>query len=195
MLDAALAAEMKTNGIAADLDMAIAQSGQPVGTVLLGVARVADADQGVIEQLDHRGQHLLPAVYRQRKMLLQRGPQRRQCLAECQQAGVLVGIPHLAPARVITVLLAPPRIAAGGLQMAVGIGADPHVGVGGRDCQRVDARHVRGVADALALRIEVSELAAQLAAGDAGGAVVDVMQAGGEGWGVGHGERPVGIRG
>ena len=112
-------------------------------------------------------------------MLLQRFPQCWQCLAECQQAGVFVGIADFAPACVIAVLLASAGIAAGCLQMAVGEWADPHVGIGGRHCQGIDPGHLSLVADALALAVEIAELATQLAAADARHAVVDIAQVGG----------------
>ncbi|MNI78345.1 hypothetical protein D3C73_1347140 [compost metagenome] len=93
----------------------------------------------------------------------------------------------------ITVLLAPPGVATSGLQVSSGVGADPHIGVGRRHGQGVDAFDLVGVGDALARGIEITELAAQLPAGESGLGIVDVMQVGGEHvgqGGIGHGNNP-----
>jgi len=79
---------------------------------------------------------------------------------------------------VIAVLLAPARVAARGLQMAAPVHADPHVGVRGRNRQRVDARDFVGVADALAVLSVIREAVAHAPARIAGMPVVDVAQRG-----------------
>ncbi|MNN59052.1 hypothetical protein D3C81_1741400 [compost metagenome] len=60
----------------------------------------------------------------------------------------------------IAVLLAPAGVAAGGLQVAARVGADPHVGVGRWDRQGIDALDLLRVDDALARGLEIAEFAA-----------------------------------
>jgi hypothetical protein len=84
-----------------------------------------------------------------------------------------------APARVIAVLLAAARVAAGGLQVSQFERADPHAGPGRRNRQCADARQRLGVAHGLAVGVDVAELRAVLLARDARHVVVHVAQAGG----------------
>ncbi len=77
----------------------------------------------------------------------------------------------------VAVLLAPARIAAGGLDVAVRIGADPHVGVGGRDGQGADAVDGGGVPHRLAVRPDVVEAQLGGDAADARIVIGDVGQA------------------
>ena len=65
-----------------------------------------------------------------------RSRMRGQRLAEVEHAFVLRAVAHLAPARMVAVLLAAPVVAAGRLDVAVGVGADPDIGPGRRDRQR-----------------------------------------------------------
>jgi hypothetical protein len=76
----------------------------------------------------------------------------------------------------IAILLAPTCIAAGGLQMALAVGANPHVGVGRRDHQRIDTLDLVLVADTLAVGVEIGKFAAQDLAAEARLAVIDVVQ-------------------
>src|SRR5262249_6267983 len=63
--------------------------------------------------------------------------------AEREHPAVLDLVAHLSPALVIAILSAAARIAADRLQVAVGIGADPHVGPRRRDGEPLDAaQHV-----------------------------------------------------
>ena len=59
--------------------------------------------------------------------------QARQHLAELEHAAELGAVARLAVLRVVAVLLAAARVARRGLDVAVGIGADPHVGPRRRD--------------------------------------------------------------
>ena len=85
-------------------------------------------------------------------------------------------VAHLAPARMIAVLLAPARVAAGGLQVAVRVGADPHLGPGRRDRQRADAPQRLGIADRRAVRADGSRSRFSRMAGYAGRGVADIAQ-------------------
>lgn len=157
------------------------QGGQAVGAVVAGVAVVADADQGGVEQRNRQGHHLVATEAGQAQLGVDVPAQPRQRLAEAQQALVLVGIAYLAPARVVAVLLAPTGVAAGGLEMAVGVGTDPDLAIGRRNGQLVQPADLLGVADALAVGIEIDEALALPASTDARLAVVDVAEAGGQG--------------
>jgi hypothetical protein len=93
-------------------------------------------------------------------------------------------------------LLAAARIAPGGLQMALGVGADPHVGIGRRDGEGVDPLDFVGVGQALAVAVEILEPAPQFAAAQARLAVINVVQVTGQvgrHGGVGHGAKSLAI--
>ncbi|KAG0772024.1 hypothetical protein G6F22_016029 [Rhizopus arrhizus] len=83
-------------------------------------------------------------------------PNARQGLPESQQVLILVRIAQCRPARVVPVLLAAPRVAAGGLEVPMGQGTDPDVFIGGRNDQRVDAGDLRVIFDAFSLRVHTS---------------------------------------
>ena len=59
--------------------------------------------------------------------------------SERDQIGELVVGPVVDEGLVIAVLLAPTSVATGGLQMAVGIGGNPHVGPGRRHSESLDS--------------------------------------------------------
>src|SRR6185312_1901022 len=82
----------------------------------------------------------------------------RQGLPEGDHPRVLGAVALVAPARVITVLLAPAGVASGRLQVAVGVGADPDVGPGGRDGQLADALLGGVVVDPPPVGVLVDEL-------------------------------------
>src|SRR5205814_1186755 len=90
----------------------------------------------------------------------------------------LAVVADAAPARVVAVLLASARIAAGGLQVAAGVGAYPHVAVGGRHGERADALERRRVGYAASVGVAVRKSRRGPAAADAGLAVIDVDQSG-----------------
>ena len=73
--------------------------------------------------------------------------------------------------RVVAVLLAPARVAAGRLQVAVGLRADPDVGPRRRDRERADAPDHRGIAERPAVRQSIAEAFAAPDARDARGVV------------------------
>ena len=178
VLDAALALEAEPDATAVHVDVPGTQGGQAVGAVVAGVAVVADADQGASSSATARA-----------TTLSRPRPGRRNWASMCrrsrgsawpaQQALVLVGIAYLAPARVVAVLLAPTGVAAGGLEMAVGVGTDPDLAIGRRNGQLVQPADFLGVADALAVGVEIDEALALPASTDARLAVVDVAEAGG----------------
>src|SRR5204863_8464424 len=85
---------------------------------------------------------------------------------------------RVAVRRVVAVLLAPARVARGGLDVAVRIGADPDLDPGRRDGERVEALALDRIADRRALRRVVAPAGAAALARDAAHAVGDVAQPG-----------------
>src|SRR6185437_13931290 len=102
------------------------------------------------------------------------GPQPRQRLAERQHPAVLRLVAGLAPLRVVAVLLASPRVAAGGLQVTVGNGTDPYVHVRGWDRQAPDPKQGRLVAHGATVRPDVAEASTSPAAANPRRPVADV---------------------
>ncbi|KAG1433533.1 hypothetical protein G6F57_022078 [Rhizopus arrhizus] len=148
--------------------MAVAQCGQSERAVLLCVGFIAGPHQGVGQQRDHHRQHFFPGETRPLEIARQPPPQRGDGLAKGDDAVELAGVALLRPVGVVAVLLAPTRIATGGLQVAVGVRADPHGSVGRRDGQRADAVQGGGIAHRVAVGIAVAESLAGAAAADAG---------------------------
>src|SRR5690349_21144104 len=94
--------------------------------------------------------------------------------AEFQHAVVLGLVSHSAPARVIAVLLATASITAARLNVTVRQLADPHVGPGRRNRERLDPRENRIVVHWGILPVDVHETRACHAAADAGTRIADV---------------------
>src|SRR6185436_17645299 len=82
-----------------------------------------------------------------------------------------------APLRVVAVLLATPGVPAGRLDVAVRVGADPDVGPGGRDGERLDPLDGRRVPDGLAVPVAVRESAPRTPASDPRPVVAGIAQA------------------
>jgi len=61
MLHSTLAPEVETDVVAAQGDMAVAQSSQAVGFVLPGILLITHSHTGLVEQQDDGGNHPLPA--------------------------------------------------------------------------------------------------------------------------------------
>src|SRR3954471_17995258 len=181
MLLAALAPELEAQGGAVDISVLAAQGGDPKGVVLFGVLLVADPDEGRLQQLDDRGEHLLPPQAALRHVLLEPLADPGQGLAEGDHAAELGLVAHLPPFGVVAVLLAPAGVAPGRLQVAVRAGADPDVRPGRRDGQLADALQGLLVPDRAPLGVDVGEALAALLAADAGLVVRDIAQARGLG--------------
>src|SRR3954454_1544830 len=177
MLLAALAPELEAQGGAVDVHVLVAQGGEPKGVVLFGVLLVADPDEGRLQQLDHRGEHLLPPQAAPRHVLLEPLADLGQGLAEGDHAPELGLVAHLPPFGVVAVLLAPAGVAPGRLQVAVRAGADPDVRPGRRDGQLAGGLQGLLVPARAALRVDVGEALAALLAADAGLVVRDIAQA------------------
>jgi hypothetical protein len=83
--------------------------------------------------------------------------QSRQREAEPDHPVVLVAVADFGPARVVAVLLAAAGVAAGRLNVPVGVRANPDVGPGGRDHNAADPGERVAAADGLAARHEVAK--------------------------------------
>jgi hypothetical protein len=162
-----------------ELHVAIAQRGQPVGFVGARVLFVADAQQRLVEQPHDGRKHFVLRQPRQREVLLQAPTQPRQLRAELAHARELAVITGLTPLRVITILLALPRIAARRLQVPARLAANPHVGVRGRDRELPDAVERARCGHWPAICAEILEVSAAALAPDAGLGVGNVDQAAG----------------
>ena len=104
-----------------------------------------------------------------------------QRLAERRHAQELGVVAMSAPLRVITVLLAPSCVAAGGLQVPARIGANPDVFVGGRNRQPLDASDFRLIGQTAAAGSRVLEARGRANPADARVRVGYVDEPGGRG--------------
>ena len=159
-----------------DVDVVVANGGQAVRLVRLGVLLIADADQRGLQQLHDGGQHLFAWQTRQLQVPVDAGANLGECLAEGEHPAVLRLVADLPPAGVVPVLCAPAIVGANSLDVTARVGADPHVFVRRRDRQLVDPVDRLGIGDAVALEVEVVKRLALPLAGDAGLVVVDVNQ-------------------
>jgi hypothetical protein len=122
-----------------DPRMRTAHRRQTERLVVARVFLVADANGCLLEQLHDGGKHLLPAQAWRCAIGGGACPQCRQRGSELDHAPVLRLVAHSTPARMVTVLLASARIAAGGLQVSERVRTDPDVAPGRRDRERFDA--------------------------------------------------------
>ena len=130
-----------------------------------------------LHQPHDRGQHPLARQTAALQIRFDAGADQRQRLGEDQQLAVFRLVAHFAPARVIAVLLAAALVAAGRLQMAVRVEADPHIGPGRRDRQRANAPQRLDVAHQRAVRAGGSRNRSFAAmAGDARRGIADIAQ-------------------
>ena len=167
VLDAGLADEAEAQRRAASRHVLAQQRGEAEGAVGVGVDVVADAEVAQVEQAYGDGarallRHALGADVGQHPFA-----RLGQRLAEAEDPVELRGVATGAPLRVVEVLAAPGVVGADGLQVAVGVGRDPHVLPRRRDDEVLAALHLLGV-EAVAVLVEVDEALAGPAAGPAG---------------------------
>src|SRR5437763_2919521 len=150
----------------------LAHRGQPVAVVLHRVVLRADGIEAAVEQPDGARENALAAQVVARKVTCHQLAHLRERARKVDHLVELLLVAPLAPALVVEVLLAPGGVESGGLQVAVGERADPHLLPGGRDPELVDpAQHLR-VLDLAAAVVEVLEsLSAPPAADSRPGAV------------------------
>ena len=121
---AALALEAEPHLGPGEGHMAVAKGGQAVGPVLLDIAAVADADHGVFQQPDDRGQNLFGGQATAAHVLVHLAADPGQGGREFQHVIVFRTVAHLAEIGVIAVLLAPLRIAPRRKDVAARVGAE-----------------------------------------------------------------------
>src|SRR5205823_4478430 len=98
---------------------------------------------------------------------------------ERDQAPILGLVAHFMPARVVAILLAPPGVAPGRLDMAIFARADPYIGPRRRDREATDPGQRCPVAHQRAVGSEVAKRFAGRSSLDSGRRVAHVAQAGG----------------
>src|SRR5690606_25241807 len=134
-----------------------------------GVLLVSDADEGFLEQGGDGGEDLFAREALELQMAANGYAEGGQGAGEDEHGVELGFLADLAIAGVVAVLLAAALVAAGGLEVAVGVGADPDIGPGGRDGQGLDAGEGGLVAEGFAAGAHVGEAPAGPLAGDARG--------------------------
>src|SRR5690606_6845188 len=134
----ALPHEAEAHLRAVHLDVVGAQGGEPEGAVVAAVGVVADPDERPVEQADRQRDDLLDRQPGPAEVRVDPGAQVGQRATEVAEAVELRLVTHLAPARVVAVLLAAPVVAPGCLEVAVAVPTDPHVGPRGWDRERAD---------------------------------------------------------
>ena len=157
VLLATLAAKGESDLGADDVDVPVAQRGQPVGPVLLAVLIIPDADSRIFQQADDAREHLLPRQSGSFEVAVRLFADLRQRLGKGEHAVVLDRVADLAPMRVVAILLAAPRVASGRLQVATRVGTDPDIAPGGRDGEPLDPVDRLRVSDGAAVRIQIGE--------------------------------------
>jgi len=157
VLAARLAAKAQADAIAGHLDVACAKRREPEAAVVAAIALLTDAHERPIEEPDHRGQNLASWQARRREVAGDGAPDRGQPGGEVGEAVELVQVAQGAPLHVVAILAAAARVAAGRLQMAVRVAADPHRRPRRRNRERIDARDLRGVGELAALAVDVAE--------------------------------------
>src|SRR5207248_3226036 len=126
-------------------------------SVLARVLFVADADQRLFEQLHDGCEDLLARQTAPHEIGVGTGTNPGQRLRERDQAPVLHLVAHFTPSRMIAILLAAARVAAGGLKVAERIGANPYLDPSGRNGERTDSLELRAVGHRPPVRVDVTK--------------------------------------
>ena len=108
-----------------------------------------------------RGEHLLPRQAAKGEIVREPGAHLGEGAGEREQAIELRLVARGAPLRVVAVLLAAARVAAGRKDVSARVRADPHVRPGRRNRDRGDALPLLGVADRRAVRVPIRESASR----------------------------------
>jgi hypothetical protein len=137
--------------------VAVVHRRQPERVIVASVLVVADADQGLFEELHDGGDDLPLRQARRRHVGGRSSSQLWQRGSKVQDALELGLVPHLPPARMVTMLLPATRVPPRRLQMSRGIGTDPHVSPCRRDGQRPDPIQALLVTNRATFRGQVSK--------------------------------------
>ena len=147
-----LAGELDAHGRSMHRHMTGAQCRQPVGAVRRDVALVADPDVCALEQGHHERHDPLIGQTVAGQIVVQRAAQRAERLAERDELVELRAFPFRTELGVVPVLLPTACVASGGLQVTIGIAADPDVGPCRRHRDGADAFQGLGRRDRLLRR-------------------------------------------
>ncbi len=150
--------------------------GQAEGLVGPGVLVVANSDQRRLEQAHHGRQHLAPTQAGLAQLGLDGGADAREGVPESQHPPELGLVTERAPSRIVSVLLAPFRVPAGGQEMAMANGRDPHLLPSRRDRQPADPAQGIPVLHQRPVGRAIAEAAAGTASHDAADPICDVAQ-------------------
>src|ERR1700685_2424757 len=168
VLHSALAAEIEhRSAIADEGDMPVAKRRETEALVVARIFGIADPDAGCIEQAHHHGQNFLARQAWQRHVALQDTPQLRQLLAEGDHPFEFRTVAKFAPFRVIAILFASARVAAGRLQMTTRLHADPHIAISRWNRQARDTFQIFFRLQAPVFRRDIAEASADTQATDA----------------------------
>src|SRR5262249_19191613 len=148
--------------------------GKAIAFVLPRIFVATDPKECCLKELHHSSKHLLARQPAQAKVLLYLYAKCRQAFGESQHVMVLSALADLAKARMVAILLAVFRISTRRLNVPVSPDADPDIGPGGWDSERLYALQRGGIAYSVAMRAEIGEALAHSAAVDAGLLVADV---------------------
>src|SRR5262249_43889696 len=119
--------------------MTVLQRGETVAVVVPGVVIVANANKRRVQQMHNGGYDLFARQAAQRHMLPHLGPNARERIGEGDQMLVLGAFAQFAETRMIPILLSSPGVSTCGLDVTVRRRADPNVGPGWRNGERLDA--------------------------------------------------------
>ena len=139
VLDAALAAERERNAWPLHVDVPIAQRRQAVATGSTARTRRCRPGSAFSRAAARRWRAPSRAAARPAQVIGRRAADLGSACAKPIRRSYLVSSRICAPLRVIAILLATARIAAGGLQVAARVQADPDVRPRRRNHQRLDA--------------------------------------------------------
>jgi hypothetical protein len=170
--DTALAAELEAQRRSVDLRVLVAHRRQTERMIVAGVLLVADPDQRLLEQLHDRREHLLPRQPRLLQIGARAAANAWKHPRERHEAFVLGFVARFAPARMVAVLFASARVAARRLNVAVGVGTDPHVRPRRRDDDRSDSLELGAVGNRAAVGSDVPKPVTAPEPADAGCTVV-----------------------
>ena len=130
---AGLAAEAEADGRSRDPRVRAFERGQAERAIAAGVFLVAHPDEGLLQQLHDGGHDFAHRQHGFGEIARHATAKQRQRCREAGQPVVLRFVAHLAPSRVIAILLASFGVASRGLEMAGRAGTDPDVSPGRRN--------------------------------------------------------------
>ena len=148
--------------------MTVAHRGEPVRVVVACVALVADPDGMVVEDAHRCREHACARQPLLREIALHLGADTREGHPEHAEPAELGVIPGLPEPRMVPVLLAAAVVSPGGLQVTLGVRADPYVGPRGRNDQCLDPTALPGISYGLAGWSAIAPSSTALVARDAG---------------------------